>query len=185
VESTDLDYIISLLTRTGAGDEDDESESDEHVRELTIHLLRLFWIQAWSQLESLEQETELLRNAPPSPKSTPRTTAEIDADAWRLDTPLLPNMLSGRGPLVDPSGKVIAWSLVPSTDFSGLFQPLRPFTILPGGATDRTRLQGEVFRPDHRLPTMSIDEYLEIERQRGNIVSGGGWVSQLGDPSLI
>jgi immunoglobulin-binding protein 1 len=55
-----------------------------------------------------------------------------------------------------------------------LAQPLRPFTILPSGASDRTRLQAQVFGPGHRLPTMSIDEYLEIERQRGGIISGGG-----------
>ena len=46
--------------------------------------------------------------------------------------------------------------------------------MLPSNAADRARLQAEVFRPDHRLPTMSIDEYLEIEQQRGNIISGGG-----------
>jgi immunoglobulin-binding protein 1 len=55
-------------------------------------------------------------------------------------------------------------------------QPLQPFTILPSGAggDHRTRLREQVFQPDHRLPTMSIDEYLEIERQRGNILTGGG-----------
>ncbi|KAF8749443.1 TAP42-like family [Rhizoctonia solani] len=30
-----------------------------------------------------------------------------------------------------------------------------------------------VFRPDHRLPTMSIDEYLAEEERRGNILRGG------------
>lgn len=55
-------------------------------------------------------------------------------------------------------------------------QPLRPFTILPSGAGERARLQAQVFGPGHRLPTMSIDEYLEVERQRGNIITGGGWV---------
>ena len=54
-------------------------------------------------------------------------------------------------------------------------QPLQPFTILPSGAGgDRARLREQVFQPDHRLPTMSIDEYLEIEQQRGNILTGGG-----------
>ena len=57
-------------------------------------------------------------------------------------------------------------------------KPLRPFTILPAGeSANRARLQAQVFRPDHRLPTMSIDEYLEIERERGNILTGGGCVS--------
>jgi immunoglobulin-binding protein 1 len=54
-------------------------------------------------------------------------------------------------------------------------QPLQPFTILPSGAAaDRTRLREQVFQPDYRLPTMTIDEYLEIEQQRGNILTGGG-----------
>ena len=49
--------------------------------------------------------------------------------------------------------------------------------ILPSNADERARFQAQVFQPDHRLPTMTIDEYLEIERQRGNIISGGGYVS--------
>ena len=76
------------------------------MRELSIHLLRLFWIQAWSQLDSLDQEIELLRNAPPSPKSRPQTTSEKDTDAWRLDLPPPTDVFDGRGPLLDQSGKV-------------------------------------------------------------------------------
>lgn len=55
-----------------------------------------------------------------------------------------------------------------------LLQPLRPFTILPSNAAERARLQAEVFGPGYNLPTMSMDEYLEIEKQRGNIITGGG-----------
>lgn len=128
----------------------------------------------WNQLDGLDQEIELLRNAPPSPQSRPQTTAEKDADAWRLDAPPPTNIFDDRGPLLDQGGKVGNWSSASPDIPSHVFQPLRPFTILPGGATDRARLQGEVFRPDHRLPTMSVDQYLEIERQRGNIITGGG-----------
>ncbi|TFL01351.1 TAP42-like family-domain-containing protein [Pterulicium gracile] len=66
------------------------------------------------------------------------------------------------GPLMDEAGR-----------------PLRPFTILPSGTTaaDRARLKAQVFGPDHSLPTMTIDEYLEIEQERGNIITGGGYVS--------
>jgi len=55
-------------------------------------------------------------------------------------------------------------------------QLLQPITILPSGTggDGRARLREQVFQPDYRLPTMSIDEYLEIERQRGNILTGGG-----------
>ena len=87
------------------------------MRELSIHLLRLFWIQAWSQLDSLDQEIELLRHAPPSPKSRPQTAAEKDADAWRLDASPPTNTFDGRGPLLDPSGKVDFWPSI-SADYS-------------------------------------------------------------------
>jgi immunoglobulin-binding protein 1 len=42
-----------------------------------------------------------------------------------------------------------------------------------------------VFGPGHNLPTMSIDEYLQIERERGNILSGGGYVFSSIDHSLF
>lgn len=43
---------------------------------------------------------------------------------------------------------------------------IQPFTIV----RDRQQLARNVFRPGHSLPTMTIDEYLELERQRGGIV---------------
>ena len=49
-------------------------------------------------------------------------------------------------------------------------KPLQPFTLLDR----RTQLQQGVFRPGHNLPTMTIDEYLDEERRRGNIIEGGG-----------
>ena len=36
-----------------------------------------------------------------------------------------------------------------------------------------------VFRPDHSLPTMSIDEYLAEEHRRGGMIEGGGEASGL------
>ena len=49
-------------------------------------------------------------------------------------------------------------------------KPLQPFTLLDS----RQRLQNGVFKPDHSLPTMTIDEYLEEERKRGGMIDGGG-----------
>jgi hypothetical protein len=43
----------------------------------------------------------------------------------------------------------------------------RPFTILPSA---RDRIKAKVFGPSHSLPTMTIDEYLELERKRGGIL---------------
>lgn len=57
--------------------------------------------------------------------------------------------------------------------------PIRPFTL----TNKRTELRQGVFRPSHNLPTMSIDEYLEEERRRGNIIAGGGESS--GQPQVV
>ena len=49
--------------------------------------------------------------------------------------------------------------------------PLKPFILLPSRQDQtRSRLQTQVFKPSHNLPTMSIDEYLTKEFQRGNVI---------------
>jgi immunoglobulin-binding protein 1 len=40
-------------------------------------------------------------------------------------------------------------------------------------------LKAEVFGPSHNLPTMSVDELLEVEKMRGKFLSGGGYVNVL------
>ncbi|KAF9246397.1 TAP42-like protein [Melanogaster broomeanus] len=158
----DFDLAASLLPSPGTPSDDDseeDSETDDILRETTLLLLKLYYAQAYSQCDSMDQELELLRNAPPppppeSPTDKRQNMTKEQEDLWKIETaPRLP----GGGPLLDSTGK-----------------PLRPFTILPAGASDRARLQAQVFGPGHRLPTMSIDEYLDIERQRGGIISGGG-----------
>ncbi|KAF9526959.1 serine/threonine protein phosphatase PP2A-associated protein [Crepidotus variabilis] len=170
--STDYDLLASLLPSPGTLSSQDETvldfDTDDILRETTLLLLRLFYARASSQLQSLEQELELLRNAPPSPTNDPNEMIDDPRDkkrigednAWKLDIPV-PGGPDGKGPLMDASGK-----------------PLRPFTILPSDAGERARLQATVFGPGHNLPTMSVDEYLEIERQRGKFISGGGPASE-------
>ncbi|KAK0441888.1 TAP42-like protein [Armillaria borealis] len=158
---TDFVLISSLLpSATASGDDD---EDDEVLRETTLLLLRLFFSLSKTQLAHIDTELQLLKTAPPPLPYSPRPddndlrTKEKerqDEDMWKLEVPK-PNP-SG-GPLLDPAGK-----------------PLRPFTILPSGASDRARHQAQVFGPGYNLPTMTIDQYLEVERQRGNILSGGG-----------
>ena len=62
----------------------------------------------------------------------------------------------GKGPILSKDGR-----------------PLQPFTL----TNKRTQLQQGVFRPDHSLPTMSIDEYLAEEKRRGGMIEGGGEAS--------
>ena len=128
--------------------------------ELDLHAHRTF-----HALDQIAQELAILALAPTDPPA-PADGAAADArhrlrdglngDTYsdRLDPSLAQLMQGGRGgPLLSKDGK-----------------PLRPFTLLDS----RQRLRSGVFRPDHNLPTMSIDEYLEVERHRGGIVDGGG-----------
>jgi immunoglobulin-binding protein 1 len=183
---TDFELIAALLPRPArpSTDNNDEQDDEDGRRSATILLLRLVYAQAHAQLSSIAQELELLRSAPPPPPFTQPgksdrahpSSPEAEQTLWRLDAPA--RAVSG-GPLLDPAGKVSStrsaaplWVSHANTDVP---QPLQPFTILPSGTgSDRARLQEQVFQADHRLPTMSIDEYLEIERQRGNILTGGG-----------
>ncbi|KAI0723871.1 serine/threonine protein phosphatase PP2A-associated protein [Cerioporus squamosus] len=165
--SSNIELIASVLPDPSQKPSDAAAEHDadteEVLRETLILLLRFIYAEARSQLESTNQELELLRHAPPAPpqqvpSDDPRQAKKrAEDDMWKLDAPVNKGGPDGKGPLLDPQGK-----------------PLRPFMILPSNATERARLQSQVFQADHRLPTMTIDEYLEIEAQRGNIISGGG-----------
>jgi len=145
-------------------DRDDQDMDDETRREFSILLLRLLFTQAHASLHQLEQELQLLQSIPPDAgpsSSDPLRESRPHDDTWRLDqTPR--GGPDGKGSLMDSQGR-----------------PLRPFTIMPARhPVERTRLQQEVFRPDYRLPTMTIDEYLAEEERRGNIIQGGGKASQ-------
>ncbi|KAI0275910.1 TAP42-like protein [Russula aff. rugulosa BPL654] len=165
---TDFDLIAALLPSSAppSTTASDEEEDEDERRTATLLLLRLAYAQAHAQLASITQELELLFSAPPAPplhqlgmSDHARSSREAERTLWTLDAPRSIGTAQRGGPLLDSAGK-----------------PLQPFTILPSGAggDDRTRLREQVFQPDHRLPTMTIDEYLEIERQRGNILTGGG-----------
>jgi len=176
--------ISSLLPKPQViqGEEELDSDTEEILRETTLLVLRLFYVRAITQLYAMEQELELLRNAPPSPMLGPESgdsrdkRRNVDEDDWKLDIPLAGGP-DGKGPLMDAQGKVSPFTSEPIEHLlTYYFQPLRSFTILPSDAGERARLQAQVFAPGHRLPTMSIDEYLEIERQRGNIITSGGRV---------
>lgn len=98
-----------------------------------------------------------MRNAPPTqpPADDPRQRSNLGGSNYsdRLD-PSLSQLLNGgrNGPILNNKGK-----------------PMQPFTLLDR----RSQLQQGVFRSSHNLPTMTIDEYLEEEKRRGNFVQGG------------
>lgn len=131
---------------------------DSAHRDLQLTEVNFCTHQTFQSLESIAQELHIISLAPPSP---PPDVVQAPADARersrngdgyseRLDGPMSAGL---RGPLLDSKGK-----------------PLRPFTL----TSKRQDLRSGVFRPDHSLPSMSIDEYLEEERKRGGIIEGGG-----------
>ncbi|GAM85066.1 hypothetical protein ANO11243_030690 [Dothideomycetidae sp. 11243] len=138
------------------------SDDDEIARRLYIQQVSLAAHETFQALESIAQELHILTLAPSGPPTA--VNGEVTSDvrdraragdqySERLDAPSSHLSAGLRGPLLDASGR-----------------PMRPFTLLG----KRQQLQQGVFRPDHNLPTMSIDEYLEEERKRGGIIEGGG-----------
>ena len=132
---------------------------DAAYRELQLTEINFCTHQTFQSLESIAQELHILSMAPPSPSPdrNPQQPQDIrernkDTSAYseRLDGPMSAGL---RGPLLSKDGK-----------------PLRPFTL----TSKRQEFANGVFRPDHSLPTMSIDEYLEEERRRGGMIEGGG-----------
>lgn len=138
---------------------------DEAGRQLHLTNVAYCTHQTFATLESIGQELHILSLAPPSPppdqRQQPNDARERNGRhahgySERLDAPHLSAGM--RGPLLDGQGK-----------------PLRPFTL----TSKRTEFRDGVFRPDHSLPTMSIDEYLEEERKRGGMIEGGGPQSEV------
>jgi len=140
---------------------------DAAARDLQLTNIAYCTHQSFQSLESIGQELHILSLAPPSPppdhQPRPQDTRErggraTDGYSERLDAPSSHLSAGMRGPLLDSKGK-----------------PLRPFTL----TGKRQELRDGVFKPDHSLPTMSIDEYLEEERRRGGMIDGGGPQSQV------
>ncbi|KAK8208003.1 Type 2A phosphatase-associated protein 42 [Zalaria obscura] len=132
---------------------------DEMYRRLQLAQIAYCTHQAFQALEGITQELHILSLKPPTPPPG-QQQREVDdrergrkGDGYseRLDSSHLSAGM--KGPMLDQNGR-----------------PMRPFTLLDS----RQRLQQGVFRPDHSLPTMTIDEYLEEERRRGGMIEGGG-----------
>jgi hypothetical protein len=166
--SNPLAFILGLLPdEAGTSGEDAKAtstsvnEQEPDLHDAAVLVLRLLHALTGTTLANTAMELAILAQAPPEPVqgplADPRSKRQEDEDEqWRLD----------RTP----------GSYKPRELISGGGRVLRPFTILPStvSLSDRERLRSEVFRSSHRLPTMTIDEYLAEESRMGNIITGGG-----------
>lgn len=169
----------SKSTLSDPDDFDSACSDDDYTRPLLLSLLQSHYLTAHTELSSITQEIEMLKmgmeiesrmigNGGSSGSTTDarqETREQEDSQSWKVEEDA---SFSSSGPLLDPSGRI-----------------LRPFTILPSSSgsaassssnplSTRLRLQSEVFRSGHRLPTMTIDEFLAGEEAAGNILQGGG-----------
>lgn len=156
---------LELLSQgSSALDRDDSLIREMYRAEIELHTHNTF-----HNLDLIAQEIRILSLAPPTPAKHPgpnvsdidarQRTSQRETYSDRLDPSLSHLLRNGRaGPILSKEGK-----------------PLQPFTLLDA----RQRLQNGVFRPDHSLPTMTIDEYLAEEKRRGGIIEGGGEQSGL------
>ncbi|RGB39281.1 TAP42-like protein [Rhizophagus diaphanus] len=126
----------------------EDNDKEDISRDHTLTLIDLFIQKSIEQLISIKQELELLDQM--------RKTREQSGPSPLLDDNKVETISRDTGPLLSKDGK-----------------PLRPFVI-----TNRENIREQVFRPGWRLPTMTIDEYLEQEAARGNIISGGGQIPE-------
>lgn len=153
-QEKDLKQKLQHLQQNPAALQND----DDMYRRLQLTQIEFCVHNTFQSLESIAQELHILSLAPPppppgqQPPNRDERERRLAADGYseRLDGPMSAGLT---GPMLSKDGK-----------------PLRPFTLLD----TRQRMQNGVFRPDHSLPTMTIDEYLEEERRRGGMIEGGG-----------
>ncbi|ORZ34658.1 TAP42-like protein, partial [Catenaria anguillulae PL171] len=152
------------ITRSGDGDgvDDDDFDDDEVLSRDFVKLLMTHWVdKAKDELEMVRDELPMVERMIQATEAA-AASAGVDGGrdpqrnrgrneddlASRLDGVRLGGAPAGNG-LLDAQGR-----------------PMRPFTLVSQRAIE----QGKVFRPSHRLPTMSIEEYIDAEMERGGIL---------------
>lgn len=147
---------VSVLSQHCNKNKPELNPDDEALRELYLAEINLYAHEAFQIMEDSAQEISILKTIAAGPPVT--NTDENDPGLRKNDesnySDRLDVLSKGRnGPILSKTGV-----------------PLRPFTLLD----KRSEMQKGVFQPGHNLPTMTIDEYLDEEQRRGNIIEGGG-----------
>ncbi|KAJ1899612.1 Type 2A phosphatase-associated protein 42, partial [Coemansia sp. IMI 209127] len=156
--------IAELEAKLSSRGGDGEDDMDEAERE---HALKLIGFKIYQVVDDMNAVSDEIVMAKQMEEMKRRTSGAMSDDAraierpreedWRLD--------SGSYGQIDPrTGQPTR----PIFDNNG--RPTQPFVI----TNDRQRIKEGVFRPGWALPTMTVDEYLQQEKERGNIISGGG-----------
>ncbi|KAJ3082718.1 hypothetical protein HK102_001497, partial [Quaeritorhiza haematococci] len=134
----------------------DDSIDEDLDREIVLTTIDLFIQKTIESLRTIKDEKALLEGM---------AKARLDAgpSGSRVDKGKKTDENAGRGRGVD-----LRMRNGPLLSKEG--RPLRPFVL----TSQRQVLQEQVFRPGWNLPTMTLDQYLDLEAERGNILKGGG-----------
>ncbi|KAI8986537.1 TAP42-like protein [Pilobolus umbonatus] len=143
---TQLDELSSK--HNGEDEDRDVDEAERDWIEALIQLEIMRSLEHWHGIKQelvMVKEMEIMREMMAKTGETPKVDERI---------PLNTRETWGKDkPILSQAGK-----------------PLQPFVI----TNKREQLKNQVFGYGHNLPTMTIDEYLEQEMERGNIIKGGG-----------
>ena len=183
-------------------DDEDDDEDEEEARKLYMAQIGYSVHMAFQGLDGINVEDDMLANAP-APQSNGSVRGGSGSTAGGLGDN---RQRSGRGiddalsERIDQLGLHNGASLQRLQESLGAGaptwagtrggplltkegRPKQPFTITAGSnmgiGNNRAQMAKNVFRPGHNLPTMSIDEYLDEEFRRGNVIEGGGAQSGL------
>jgi immunoglobulin-binding protein 1 len=186
-----LQYELVDISEEGQLKELFSTDSEDRDAKLAVWLSRVprsAKIDRLKRMQALKQEFEDF----PIPSRIPKNEEAADSDAlyWRsvlnyacLDAIERLGMLHREKELLraqeteelkgaDNTEPVTKPSPVMNRNISRIAQS---FQLV----RDRMQVASGVFKPGHNLPTMTIDEYLDLEQKRGNIITGGGEASRV------
>lgn len=145
-----IQQLRSQLDQAAGTKEDEDRDIEDTEREWVEALIELEILKALENWHVIEQEFVMVKEM-----EIMREMMEKTGTSTALDNrePVLNRPTWGKDkPMLSKEGR-----------------PLQPFVIM----NKREQLKSQVFGYGHNLPTMSIDEYLEQEKARGNIIEGG------------
>lgn len=147
-----LQQKLGIASSDDSGKLEDDLDRDEAARKLALLQIEMATLDALESFRTLVDERTLLQEFErrEDVAGSAKKTNKAQDQTWVIDSQPL-----GKD-LVSKSGKI-----------------LRPFVIT---SSKRRQILDGVFKPHWNLPTMSVDEYLELEKERGNIIEGGGVV---------
>lgn len=133
------------------GEDDEDRDVEETEREWVEALIELEIIKALENWHAIEQEFVMVKEMEVMREMMEKTGRTDAVD--KREPPVINRATWGKDkPMLSKEGR-----------------PLQPFVIM----NKREQIKSKVFGYSHNLPTMTIDEYLEQERERGGIIEGG------------